>query len=83
MARYYFRLTNGDEVVKMPKGIDLPGNAAAREEALILARDLKEGRIMPERKWGGWFVSVVDQHGHDVETVPVDVMPEKSAGPLT
>ena len=52
MPRYYFHLTDGKETVNNPEGMDLPGTAAAREEAMVLAR-------------------VVDQHGHEVEAVPI------------
>jgi hypothetical protein len=75
MPRYYFRLTKGSEVVKIPEGIDLPGNAAAREEAVALARDLKTGKIQPDRKWDGWIVTIVDQHGHPVDSVPIGAVP--------
>jgi len=75
MPRYYFRLIKDHEVVKMPEGIDLPGNAAAREEAVALARDLKMGKIQPERKWEGWLVTVLDEHGHRVDSIPIDVVP--------
>jgi hypothetical protein len=71
MPRYYFHLTDGKETVKNPEGMDLPGTAAAREEAMVLARDLKHGKVMPGRSWNGWLVSVVDQHGHQVEAVPI------------
>ncbi len=67
MPRYYFHLTDGKETVNNPQGMDLPGTAAAREEAMVLARDLKHGKVMPGRSWNGWRVSVVDQHGHQVE----------------
>jgi hypothetical protein len=30
MPRYYFHVTNGKESLENPKGVDLPGNAAAR-----------------------------------------------------
>jgi hypothetical protein len=76
MARYYFQLSDGNEVLKTGKGLDLLGNAAAREEALILARELKDGKVMPGRSWDGWFVQIVDQHGHEVDTVPIDAVPE-------
>jgi hypothetical protein len=36
------------------------GNAAAREDALALARDLKHGAVMPGWNWTGWFVAIVD-----------------------
>ena len=71
MPRYYFHLTDGRETVKNPEGMDLSGAAAAREEAMVLARDLKPGKVMPGRSWNGWLVSVVDQHGHQVEAVPI------------
>jgi hypothetical protein len=73
--RYYFRLTNGKEEVRIPEGVDLPGNAAAREEAVVLARDLKHGRAMPSRDWAGWFVTIVDQHGQKVDSVPIADVP--------
>jgi len=69
--RYYFRLTNGKEEVRIPEGVDLPGNAAAREEAVVLARDFKHGRAMPGRDWAGWFVTIVDKHGKKVDSVPI------------
>ena len=53
----------------------LLGNAAAREEALVLARELKDGKVLPGRSWDGWFVQIVDQHGHEVDTVPFDAVP--------
>ena len=71
MPRYFFHLTDGKETVNNPEGMDLPGTAAAREEAMVLARDLKHGKVMPGRSWNGWMVSVVDQHGHEVEAVPI------------
>ena len=69
MPRYYFHLTDGKQVLNT--GIDLPGNAAAREDALALARDLEHGVVMPGWNWSGWFVTIVDQHGHKVDEVPI------------
>ena len=54
MPRYYFHLTDGKQVLNNHKGIDLSGNAAAREDALTLARDLKHGAVMP-----GWWQATV------------------------
>jgi hypothetical protein len=82
MPRYHFHLTDGKEVVNPAKGLELPGNAAAREEALALARELKDGKVMPGRKWDGWFVEIKDDHGHRVDLVPVDLAPDEPS-PLT
>jgi hypothetical protein len=71
MPRYYFHLTNGKEVLTNRAGIDLPGNAAARTDAVALARDLKHGAAMPGWDWAGWFVAIIDQHGHKVDEVPI------------
>jgi hypothetical protein len=47
------------------------GNAGLSEDALALARDLKHGAIMPCWNWTGWFVAIMDQHGHKVDEVPI------------
>jgi hypothetical protein len=71
MARYYFHLTDGKQVLSNHKGVDLPGDAAARENATALARDLKNGAAMSDWNWTGWFVAIVDEHGRTIEKVPV------------
>ena len=43
---------------------------------MILARELKDGKVMAGRNWGGWFVQIVDEHGHEVDTVPIDAVPQ-------
>jgi len=71
MARYYFHLTDGKQVLSNHKGVDLPGDAAAREDAAALARDLKNGAAMRNWNWAGWFVAIVDEHGRKVDQVPI------------
>ena len=70
MPRYYFHLTDGKQVLSNHKGI-ASRNAAAREDALALARDLKHGAVMPGWNWRGWFVVIVDEHGHKVDEMPI------------
>ena len=71
MPRYFFHLTDGKQVLNNHKGIDLAGNAAARADAVVLARDLKSGVVMPGYNWDGWFVAIVDAHGHKVDEVSI------------
>jgi hypothetical protein len=71
MPRYYFRLTNGKQLLDNHSGIDLPGDAAAHADALNLARDLNHGAAMPGWDWTGWFVSIVDQQGRKLDEVPI------------
>jgi hypothetical protein len=71
MALYFFRLTNGKQVLDNHQGIDLPGDAAARTDAVALARDLSHGAALPGWDWAGWFVAIVDQEGRRVDEVPI------------
>jgi hypothetical protein len=71
MPRYYFHLTNGKQVLDNHKGINLPGDAAARNDAVELARDLRGGAALPGRDWAGWFVAIVDEKGQKVDEVPI------------
>jgi hypothetical protein len=69
MPHYYFHLTDGKHLLDDPDGLELPGAAAAREEAVLVVADLK-GRLRP-RDWTGWFVSIRDEDGNQVDSVPV------------
>jgi hypothetical protein len=69
MPHYYFHLTDGADVLDDPDGLDLPGEAAAREEAALVAADVKT-RFRP-RDWNGWVVRIVDDQGRQVDSVPV------------
>lgn len=71
MPRYYFHLTDGNTVLSNHRGMDLPGAAAAVEDARKLAGDLRQGEKMPGWNWAGWFVAIVDQHGRKVDEVPI------------
>ncbi len=66
MARYY-RLT-GSQALNNHKGFDLPGNAAARDELVALARHLKPGIVPQPWDWRGWC-NIIDIH--DRMIVPI------------
>jgi hypothetical protein len=71
MPRYYFRLTDGAAILENHEGLDLPGNAAARDDAIALARHLKHGDVMQGWNWGGWFINIIDVDGHKVDEVSI------------
>jgi hypothetical protein len=50
--RYFFRLTDGTSELNRTKGIDLLGNAAAREEALKFAREIKSPKGCARQELG-------------------------------
>ena len=68
MPRYFLNLTDGQQVVEDPEGLELPGEAAAREEAAVLARDLVAHQ---EGDWRGWSVAITDDKGRQVDLIPV------------
>jgi hypothetical protein len=59
----------GEQVVDDHADSDLAGNAAARDEAIAYARDIKNAR--PEWNWNGWFVPIVNTLGHKIGEVAV------------
>jgi hypothetical protein len=71
MPRYYYHLTDGKNVLSNHQGVDVPGDAAARADAVALADQLRRGASMPGWKWGGWFVAIMDEHGRKVDEVPI------------
>ncbi len=71
MPRYYFKLTDGKNLLSNHQGIELPGNSAALTDAAALADDLRRGTRMPGWKWDGWFVVITDEHGRKVDEVPI------------
>jgi hypothetical protein len=75
MPRYFFHLTDGKRVLDNHKGVDLPGNAAARDDAAVLARDLKHAK-MPGWNWSGWFVAIVDAHGKKIDEISIGDIPD-------
>ena len=71
MPLYYFHLTDGKTILDNRQGLELAGNAAALEDARALADDLRRGVKMSGWKWDGWFVAIMDEHGHKVDDVPI------------
>jgi hypothetical protein len=66
---FYFKLTDGS-IVEDIEGLELPDLAAAREEAVGLARDLTR-ETFGRRDWSNWTVIVADDSGEQVLRVPI------------
>jgi hypothetical protein len=58
---YYFRVIDGKQVLDNHKGMNPAGDAAARDDATELARDLEYDAAMPNRDWSGWSVANVGE----------------------
>lgn len=51
MARYYFNLKNGRSTIPDPDGTDLADDAAAREHAVVVAREAMRNNEARTRNW--------------------------------
>ena len=63
MPRYFFHLHDGPRSCPDAEGLELPDDAAACEEARLVARDLRG-----EPTDGRWTVEVTDEAGRPVTT---------------
>src|SRR5260370_42489968 len=63
MPRYYFHITNRRESLDNPKGMHLPGNDAAREEAAGLAQERRLAQSMAGPQLPGAERRVVHRAG--------------------
>lgn len=77
MARFYFHLRDGDELVKDPEGSDLPDVDAAKREALLAARDILSDAIKAGKSKVPEAFVIADEAGRAVETIPLAaILPE-------
>lgn len=75
MPHFRFHLTDGAQRLEDTEGLELPGPAAAREEATRVGRLLMERPGMPAGELSGWFVVVIDENGTEIERIPLAALP--------
>lgn len=46
------------------------------------AREVKTQKPAPGQTWNGWFVRIMDQHGKEIDTVPLDAVPDGPEVPV-
>ncbi len=69
MPIYFFHITEGDQVIADPEGIDRPDIAAVQKTAIESAHSLiSEAVRSGDRSYQGRF-DVVDEHGNPVLTL--------------
>lgn len=71
MTRYFLHLVDGDDVICDPEGSDLPGIAAAREQALLSAREILAEAIKRGTQRIPRFVVAVSEGGNEVAVIDV------------
>ena len=71
MPRYHFNFHNGTQSVIDHLGRDFANDAAARQEAVLTARDAVTGVRLGLRHYGGWKLVVTNQDGAEIYAVVI------------
>lgn len=69
MPRYYFHIKSDVDFVEDPEGIELAGDAEAREEAIDAAREMLAERVRRGEVVDGYVIDVHDAAGTKVFTL--------------
>lgn len=71
MPRYYFDFTDGARAVTDRTGRDFRSEGAARQEAILTARDAVAGLRLGLRRYAGWTLKVRDEAGREICSVAI------------
>jgi hypothetical protein len=77
IGRFYFHLQDGDRVLQDPEGTDLPDVEAARQEAILAARELLIDAIKAGMKKVPKALLIADEEGRTLDVLPLaSVLPD-------
>jgi hypothetical protein len=71
MARYYFHVREGDELIPDDEGQDLPDTSHALREAQLAARELVAEAVMSGAERVPDAFVIADEVGRAIEIVPI------------
>src|SRR5262245_29093812 len=71
MARFFFSLHRGEQCLRDPEGMVLANTLEAKEEAILIARDLLGPSRKPDATWSGWSISVHEEKGEIFLNLPL------------
>lgn len=74
MARYYFHIRTGDQLVEDDEGVDLPNVAAVQQEARNAAREMIAESVMGGEHIAAQRFEIVDENGDIVAVLPFGFM---------
>ena len=81
MARFYFHIREGVDLIEDDEGTDLPSIDRAREQAIGSARELFADAIKSGRELRVDAIVIADEDGNQVATVAItDVLPKQRLG---
>ena len=73
-ARYYFNLTDGDNMIRDEEGITASSLQAAVVSAMEAVEELRAQDPLNSDEWQGWQLEIVDASGQAVLVIPLDVL---------
>jgi hypothetical protein len=80
VARYFFHIKDGADLIKDQEGTELPTAHAARLQALLSARELWADAIRSGKPLGADAVVIADEHGGTLTFVPMnEALPKRPA----
>ena len=71
-SRYYFNLTDGDEVIRDEDGLEVPDVRMALIHAFEAIEELRHEDASPSSEWHGWRLDIVDGSGNLIQSLPLD-----------
>jgi uncharacterized protein DUF6894 len=71
-ARYYFHLTNGEEVMRDEDGIEAPDARTALIHAFEAIAELRQDDTAASSEWQGWRLDIIDGSGNLIHSLPLD-----------
>ena len=78
MARYYFHIKDGADLIRDPEGTELSTADEARSQALKSARELWSDAIKSGRNLGADAVVIADEGGQTLTFVPMaEALPKR------
>jgi hypothetical protein len=76
--RFFFNLTDGDEVILDDAGLEVPNITAAHLHAHEIIADLRREDPSLSGEWAGWRIEIVNTAGWTVEVLSLDLFAQGS-----
>lgn len=71
-SRFYFNLTNGEDVIRDDEGILVTDIQAALTYAMEVVQELRAEDPLATAEWKGWRLEIADDTGQVIERISLD-----------
>ncbi|WP_445501116.1 DUF6894 family protein [Microvirga sp. G4-2] len=77
-SRYYFNLTDGNQIIRDDEGLQLADINAAVGYAIKAIEELRAEARAPSEEWLGWRMEITNGTGEMVWVIPLEPWPLKT-----